>query len=158
MDIFGDVAPGTVGFADSSGAAGALAFSSSLTVGDMLITGVGYSGRAAVQIMHTLGKITYYYSFGLRDEAMVISGIAFARVCQGGPQGPMQPGGPQMLQLATKFRAAARSGEVVTVDYGESYRGVVDSLRTTWVDYNIGMLGFELRIHLFDAGASAGTP
>lgn len=158
MDIFGDIAPGTVGFALSSGAAGGLTFSSSLTVGDMLITGVGYNGRAAVQIMHTLGTATYYYAFGLRDEAMVITGIAFARMCQGGPAGPMQPGGPQMFQLANKFRSAARSGEVVTVDYGESYRGVVDSLRTTWTDFNMGMLGFELKIHLFDDGASAGTP
>lgn len=158
MDIFGDIAPGTVGLVLSSGAAGGLTFSSSLTTGDMLITGVGYNGRAAVQIMHTLGTSTYYYSFGLRDEAMVITGIAFVRMCQGGPAGPMQPGGPQMLQLANKFRAAARAGEVVTVECGESYRGLVDALRTTWTDFNMGMLGFELRIHLFDDGASAGTP
>ena len=157
MDIFGDIAPGTLGTATSSGAAGGIAFSSSVVPADMIITGVGYNGRSAVQIMHTLGKATYYYTFGLRDEAMVITGIAFARICPGAA-GPARPGGVQMMALAASFRAAARAGTVVTVDCGDSYRGLVDALRTTWTDYNMGMLGFELRIHLFDDGASTGTP
>ena len=153
MDIFGSTIPGQTNHVMVNGASGAVTFSSGGLVPDsVLITGVGYSGRAAVQIMHTLGKATYYYSFGLRDEAMVITGIAFARECGGG-------GGHQIMQIAAKFRAAARSGSVVSVSAsGMPFRGVVDSLRTTWSDPNLGMLGFELRIYLFTTSAMTGTP
>lgn len=153
MDIFGSTVPGQAHHVIVDGASGAVSFSSGGLIPDgVLITGVGYSGKAAVQIMHTLGKVTYYYSFGLRDEAMVITGIAFARECVDG-------GEQQILRIAAKFRAAARGGDVVSVSAGGmSFRGVVDSLRTTWSDPNLGMLGFELRINLFTESAMSGTP
>lgn len=153
MDIFGSTSPGQANYVVVSGASGAVTFySGGLIPATVLITGIGYSGKAAVQIMHTLGKLTYYYSFGLRDEAMVITGISFARDCGGS-------GGSQILKISGKFREAAQQGTVVNVSAGGiSFRGVVDTLRTTWVDHNMGMLGFELRINLFTSGASTGTP
>ena len=78
MDIFGSVAPGTVKAVTLDGASGAMSFSSSIIPRDIVVTSVGYSGRSAVQIMHSLGKATYYYTFGIRNEVLVITGIVFA--------------------------------------------------------------------------------
>lgn len=151
MDIFGSVAPGTVKAVTVYGANGAMSFSSSIIPRDIVVTSVGYSGRSAVQIMHSLGKATYYYTFGIRNEVLVITGIVFARECLG-------KGGSKIDHLISRFRKAAEAGTVVTVSSGSTYRGLVDSLRTTWSDPDMGMLGFELRMHIFGSGAMTGSP
>jgi hypothetical protein len=159
MDIFGSISPGTAKHVTVSGVSGAMSFSASAGGGsmipdDMLITSVGYNGKAAVQVMHTLGALVYYYTFGVRDECAVITGVAFSRVCGGG-----QGGGQQIFSLASNFRKHARHGSVVSISAGDrSLRGLVDALRTTWSNPSMGMAGFELRMHLLGEGAASGSP
>ena len=148
MDVFGGIAPGTISAASTSGALGTVTFSSDLVPNSVIVTGVGYSGRSALQIMHTLGFATYFYPFGIRDEVLVITGIVFSRACDS-----MADQANAMPALIARFRGAAALGRVVTLTAGDSYRGMVDSLRTSWVDHTVGTLGFELRVHLFSDNA-----
>ena len=154
MDIFGSVVPGT---ARRIAMANAVSASIQFAVGDLfgtnslLITSVGYSGRAALQLMHTLGKSIYVYNFGLRDTMMVVRGVAFMNIC-----GSTSDGGSDLMELVGKFEKAAADGVAVEIRLGSmAFSGFVESLRSTWSDQKTGAMGFELRAHAISAEAGA---
>jgi hypothetical protein len=155
MDIFGSVMPGTVKkISTSYGAVGGLALSTGLSLGDLIITSIGYSGSSAMQFMRTLSRTVYVYSFGLRSPSVSVSGMAFLRHCGGG-----QSALDDLLSLIGQFESAAASGTALNITIGSlSFTGFVDTLRTTWQDGDTGSIGFDLSFYaLSAAGASAMT-
>ena len=159
MDVFGSTVPGTarrISMPSASSASIDFAVGDLFSGNSLLVTSVGYSGRAALQLMRTLGHSVYVYNFGLRDTMVVVRGMAFLNVCGG------QDGGSALMRLVARFESAAAAGTAVQVRIGMlGFGGFVDTLRSTWSDQSTGAMGFELRAHAISAEAGAlmaGTP
>jgi len=157
-------APGTAKPLTVSGVAGTVAFDSEgIIPDDLVITSVGFNGRASVQLMQSLGKSVYVYNFGLRDTMLIISGVAFRRcdqlgdpsVLAGSDLGPAQ----DLYPLIQNFAISADEGRVITVTVGTvPFTGMLESLTTTFTDPSTRSMGFELRMHVLNRGAIMGSP
>jgi hypothetical protein len=120
----------------------------------LLVTSIGYSGRAAIQLMHSLGRALHVYTFGLRDGVVIVTGTAFANVCGGSRRAGMNA----MMDMVSSFESKAESGSTTSIQLGRlSFKGMVDSLRSTWADAGTGAMGFELRFHASMGGHGGGA-
>lgn len=146
--FFGSVLPGTAKLVTlPTSVPAAVTFSVTPSFPDLdsagiLVTSIGYAGRGATQLMRTLGRALYVYSFGLREGTLMLSGTAFLRNCDGGS------GSSGIVGLISYFEEQAEKGTILDVRLGGlSFYGLVDTLRSTWSDDRFGTSGFQLQMH-----------
>lgn len=159
MRIFGSRAPGVAIGVNVEGVTGGVTFNASPVIdanaNGIVVTSVGYSGRSSLQLMQSLGDSVYVYNFGLRDTALVISGIIFLVTC--GPGGTSN--GSAVTSMIGEFQRHAKDAIPVNVTVGNaSYSGLVDTFRTTYSDHRNASSGFELRLHLITPSMGTSTP
>lgn len=152
--IFGSVLPGTAKVI-SLGAAVPASIQMAVTPNPfegagVVVTSVGYNGRNGAQLMQSLGRSIYLYSFGLRAGVVSFDGVAFSRVC--GDSGTATG----MSSIIPFFENSAINGTLVDIQLGSSrYVGLVDTLLNTWSDTSFGALGFRLQLHAVRSDGSA---
>lgn len=159
MLIFGSRVPGTATRVSVQGMSGGVSFSAGAIVdpsrSGIVVTSVGYSGRSSLQLMQSLGDSVYVYNFGLRDTALVVSGIIFLVTC--GPGGTSD--GSAITSMINDFQRHAKDAIPVSITVGSaSFSGLVDTFRTTYSDHRNASSGFELRLHLITDSMGTSSP
>lgn len=105
------------------------------------ITSIGFSQGANVQFMHTLQNLIYVYSFGERMGNVEINGVAFYKMCN------QAAGDNGLIGLLNFYRVNSVSTRQFPLSItlaSRGIRGFVTSIRSTFSDTQLGLLGFTV--------------
>ena len=111
-----------------------------------LITGVTYSQRTNTQFQQSLDNVIYVYSFGDQMGDLTLTGLAFARACDGRDNGVSN-----VQKFYREHRVSQRVSNLEVVFANEVIRGYLVGLSMNTVDPSSGLHQFNLLLKTIPA-------